>query len=268
MQKQDSGHRRSSIICILLSLVLAVSPVISPVEAADVGRHGFASKKIAQKKLSLKSTTSTAYVHRTMGLTVSGGSGSGKISYKVISGKCVYNPYPNFFNKGEGRGLYSLEDKPGTCLIQATKAADSKYLATKSNVLAVGFLYLPGKWKSDELENWIILEGGAWTWEGRASAPDVSSYLTKIIAASKDTGVRYAPYWSKLKGFLDARKQNLNSAISILETRAEAQAAAGLNEAAMSTRNIVQVQKAILSQMNSVGDLTFFYMRDMENGFY
>jgi len=78
-----------------------------------------------QATLNLSASSTSIIINGTSTLSTTGGSGSGAVTYNVLSGPCLLNS-----NVLTGTGQ-------GDCQVQATKAADSTYSTTTSNTVTV-----------------------------------------------------------------------------------------------------------------------------------
>jgi hypothetical protein len=226
----------------------------------------FVTKKMPQKKLFLEAK-SAAYVGRAAELLVTGGSGTGKRTYKVVSGNCFYQASSGVYYTGQKPGLFLKQTKPSSCVVQVFKAADSKYAASQSNKLVVSFKPLPGQKDYWTIKFLILEEEDAWSIEGRKSAPASNSAFKKLLAASKQSSVRYALYWSALAGFWEMRIFYLEMAIETLEGRIGRNSELGVEELNPELEKKLEIQLELLDQVSQIGDLMEFYERDLEYGY-
>jgi len=116
---------------------------------------GTAVIDVGQTQAALVVTSVNATYGRPYILVTSGGSGTGALSYTVANGTatgCVLS------------GAATLKSTTsGTCIVTATKAADSTYAVTSSVATPVAFatLAIPGAVRLTFPNNSIVLTGGA-----------------------------------------------------------------------------------------------------------
>lgn len=226
----------------------------------------FVTKKITQKKLSVQAK-SAAYVGRAAELLVTGGSGTGKRTYKVVSGNCFYQASSGVYYTGQKPGLFLKQTKPSSCVVQVFKAADTKYAASQSNKLVVSFKPLPGEKDYWNIKFLILEEEDAWSTQGRKSAPSKGSAFKKLLAASEQTSVRYALYWSELARFWEMRVFYLEMAIKTFEGTISLNSELGLEELNPELEKKLEIQLELLDQVSQIGDLMELYERDLEYGY-
>jgi hypothetical protein len=210
------------------------------------------AKKIPQKTLGVTTSQTKFYFGYDVILNKSGGSGSGKVTFNVVLGNCTY-----VLGK-----LFTTSRIPVTCWVQATKAGDKKYLATKSPLKKIYFTYLPGH------TNFTDLPFGLKSYSialNDSRSPSISSYIDSIVLLSYKSSVRYRDYWASLYRFWSKIESNLQGNIPILKTMEASQIALGLVESAQETKEIWVFQEEILNICTAMKNLTWSnYLRDIK----
>ena len=117
--------------------------VVTATQASDTFHPQMTSASLAisvslrhQASLTLSANPSSIGPGQTTNLTTNGGSGSGSVSYQMLSGPCTLS------------GTVLTGSTVGSCLVTATKAGDSDYLPITSNSLTVAVSLTPQIWSS------------------------------------------------------------------------------------------------------------------------
>lgn len=117
--------------------------VVTATQASDTFHPQMTSAPLAisvslrhQASLTLSANPSSIGPGQTTNLTTNGGSGSGSVSYQLLSGPCTLS------------GTVLTASSLGSCLVTATKAGDSDYLPITSNSLTVPVSLTPQIWSS------------------------------------------------------------------------------------------------------------------------
>ena len=104
-----------------------------------------------QAALSLSASNTSISIGSTSTLNTSGGSGAGPVAYRVLSGPCTLN------------GAVLTGSGAGTCLISASKAADSSYGETTSNTVSVLVNLIPQPGLNLTVSTLSLTQGGTAT---------------------------------------------------------------------------------------------------------
>ena len=121
--------KRYSSGVIAAALITAVG-LVPTAGASTMASH--TAKAVAQKTLKISNTTLTAQAGSTIAVKVTGGSGTGALSYSATGSVCSINAISGLLGAPAA----------GTCKVTVTKAASTGYLAATS--AAVTFTFTPG----------------------------------------------------------------------------------------------------------------------------
>lgn len=240
----------SVLVGFLTPVLLFSAPAVgSGMSAAEIK----SSKKMSQKTLKVTTTQTQFYFGFEVILRSTGGSGTGQVSFNVVSGNC----------KHVSGKLFTRSQVPTTCWVQATKSADKKYLATKSASKKIYFTYLPGTANFNDLSRYGLDSYSLGLSDSRSTT--ISSYINSIVSLSNQSSVRYRAYWSALNGFWSKSESNLQANIQILKTREIAQRELGLVDSAQKTKETWVFQQELLDISSAMKNLTWAnYLRDIK----
>ncbi|NDG86776.1 MAG: hypothetical protein EBY15_02370 [Gammaproteobacteria bacterium] len=104
-----------------------------------------------QAPLNLTASNTSISVGSTSTLSASGGSGNGTVTYRVLSGPCLLN------------GAVLTGSGAGTCLMTASRAADSSYGETTSNTVSVLVNLIPQSGLNLTISTPSLTQGGTAT---------------------------------------------------------------------------------------------------------
>jgi len=117
--------------------------VVTATQASDTFHPQMTSAPLAisvslppQSSLTLSAYPSSIRPGQTTNLTTNGGSGSGSVTYQLLSGPCTLS------------GSVLTASAVGSCVAKATKAGDSDYLPITSDPLTVAVSLTPQLWSS------------------------------------------------------------------------------------------------------------------------